>query len=366
MSLFHESVFSIALAFATLALVVPGCGQADSEPDAASGADPSSSGAPTDPSTTAPAVPDSTDAVPSPFREDADGRQYLGKVPLDVFFDDPLEVASDETPIASADTPDDGLSQQPELHQPGVPDSPSTSAGTENAGQTMSDWAAVLPAEALDGEIKSARNFLKQKLQSVGLYNASVTMIPSHAATIAVLAAIAEKHSDRISWKADAGYGRDLAAEMIESPLQRGPQDQRRLLGLFENLSDTLNRSRPAGLEEPGEKTFADVAEMRLVMMRIEAAEKTLRSEISESAFQSESDLVRHEAVMLAGLMKAMTTDGYGFSDDPEFIEYAENVIAGAQGMRDSVDANDFAAFELNLSRISTSCQDCHRDYKNN
>ena len=191
-------------------------------------------------------------------------------------------------------------------------------------------------------------------------------MIPSRAATIAVLAAIAQVHPERITWKADAGYVRDLAAQMITSPLQRGAQDQRRLLDLFENLSDTLDRSRPAGLEIPSEKSFADVAEMRLVMMRIESAENELRTEISESAFRSQADRVQHEAAILASLMLAMTTEGYGYAEDPDFIGYAQGAIAGAQGLRDAVDANDFAAFELNLSRLGTSCQDCHRDYKNN
>ena len=92
---------------------------------------------------------------------------------------------------------------------------------------------------------------MNENLQSVGNYNSSMLMIPPKAAAMAVLANVALDHPDDVSWKDDAIYVRDLAKQMNSGPLQRGAKDQRRLLGLFESVSDTLNLSRPAGLPDP-------------------------------------------------------------------------------------------------------------------
>ncbi|MCH2210604.1 MAG: hypothetical protein MK110_04845 [Fuerstiella sp.] len=302
---------------------------------------------------------------PDEVWEDADGRRYLGKIPYDVFFDHPLEVASDPRPTEPADTPlSDGNPAD---------DSATTAAVDATVGRSPSespltkDWASVLPAENLQSEVKSIRNFLNQKLQSVGNYNSAVTMIPAQAATLAVLAGMAIEHSGNLSWKQDAGYIRDLAAAMNNSPLKRGSGDQRRLRRHFENLADTLDRSRPSGLSEPDpERPLSDVAEMRLVMQRMEQAEQRLRTEVSESSFAGHQDLVRHEAAILSGLVRAVTTESYGFADDSEFIEYAAQIADSGQAMREAVETEDFSSFQLSVSRLAGVCQACHRDYKNN
>ncbi len=304
---------------------------------------------------------------PDEVWEDEDGRRYLGRVPYDVFFDHPLTVAAETRPGDSASTaavtaesPADNPTVSPSAAEP-------EPAGGVADSSTETGWTALLPVEVLESEVKATRNFLNQKLQSVGTYNSAVTMIPVKAATLAALAAIAMQHSEDLSWKQDAAYIRDLAASMNDSTLQRGPKDQRRLLAIFENLADTLNRSRPADLVAPDPDTsLSDVAEMRLLMMRMEQAEQRLRSEISESSFASDRDIVLHESTILAALMRAMTTESYGYADDPDFTGLAMKVIESGQSMKEAAEAGQFEDFELSLSQIAGTCQACHRDYKNN
>ena len=297
---------------------------------------------------------------------DEGGNRFIGRVPYDVFFDHPLSVASNGQPLGEMQS---ATANQTSALERSTPTETNASVTTLPTAASPSDngWTSVLPAAALESEVKTIRNFLNQKLQSVGNYNSSVTMIPVKAATLALLAGIAIEHSGGVSWKEDAPYIRDLAASMNDSVLQRGPKDQRRLLGLFENLADTLNRSRPSGLKEPTpETTLADVAAMRLVMDRMKEAEQRLRTEVNESSFTSSKEIVLHEASILSGLMQAMTTESYGYADDPEFREMAQKITDSGQEMRDAVDNGDFKDFELSLSRIAGSCQSCHREYKSN
>lgn len=306
---------------------------------------------------------------------DENGNRFLGQVPFDVFYDQPYTVASNTTPLT-------GAAAEPVASLPGVTTptatsstAPMTAEPTETAGGSTTAaasgdvaWTELIPIEVLDAEIKSVRNFLNATLQSVASYNSSMLMIEPKAATVAALAAISEQHPGDISWKEDAAYIRNLAKKMTESPLQRGKKDQARLLTLFENMRDTFNRSRPAGLEEPpADDSFVDVAEMRLLMQRMEEAEKKMKTEAgSESLFSEKPDMIRHEAALLKTFTHLISQEEYGYGDDEEFRKYAGGVMEGVDSIRTAVDANDFNAYQLALSTISTNCQQCHRVFKNN
>ncbi len=219
----------------------------------------------------------------------------------------------------------------------------------------------------IDTEVKNIRNFFNETLQTVGSFNSSMLMLPPKAASLAVMAGVAMEHPDNVSWKEDAIYVRDLAKKMNASTLQRGAKDQKRLLELFEAISETLNRSRPAGLEEPNASdSFPEVAEMRFVMARMDEAEKRMRTEAgSQGAFQSGKEMVKHEAAILATLTHTVAMPGYGYGDDEKFVGYAKNVVDAARTILSAAEADDFATYELALSKVSTNCQACHSEYKN-
>lgn len=316
---------------------------------------------------------------------DENGQKWFGKVPYDVFFDQPLTVASNQAPIGGQNMASAAI-QTPAVANPGMgsfvnsttessastsppatDNSAETSVVTTEGGDSQTGWQSLISGKVLDEEVKSIRNFMNENLQSVGNYNSSMLMIPPKAAAMAVLANVALEHPDDVSWKDDAIYVRDLAKQMNSGPLQRGAKDQRRLLGLFESVSDTLNRSRPAGLPDPSEEdSFADVAEMRLIMMRMEEAEKRMRTEAgSESSFASNKTMVQHEAAILATMTHTITLAGYGYEDDPEFVGYGQAIVEAAKSIMTASEAGDFATYEVALSKISTTCQSCHSQYKN-
>ena len=153
-----------------------------------------------------------------------------------------------------------------------IPESTGTGTTTESVAETDTSsggggWDERISAEVLKNEITSVRNFLNATVQSVGSYNSSMLMIEPKAASVAALAHIAIQHPGDLSWKEDAPYIRDLAKKMNEAPLQRGAKDKAKIQGLFENMVDTFNHSRPADLEEPpADDGFSDVAEMSAIM----------------------------------------------------------------------------------------------------
>lgn len=303
---------------------------------------------------------------------DDKGQKWFGDVPMDAFFDQPYTVASDATPIGggaavTAVVADTGATDVPD---PTKTEIPTAQSGTETASPTAGgdSWGDLISEVELDNEVKTIRNFLNENLQSVSNYNASMLMIPPKAATLAALAGVAMEQPNGVSWKDDAKYIRDLAKQMNSDTLRSGPKDQKRMLALYEGISDTLNRSRPADLTEPPESDgFADVSEMRLLMHRMDEAEKRMKTEAgTDTALTSRKDMVAHEAALMATFAKIVTLPGYGYEDDPKFKGYANDVVKSALAIREAAEGNDFATYELSLTKISTTCSNCHSDYKNN
>lgn len=303
---------------------------------------------------------------------DDKGQKWFGDVPMDAFFDQPYTVASDATPIGggAATTAIVSSAGSTDVPDPTTSETPAAASGAETPPPTANgdSWGNLISEVELDNEVKTIRNFLNENLQSVSNYNSSMLMIPPKAATLGALAGVAMEHPDAVSWKDDAKYVRDLAKQMNSDTLRSGPKDQKRVLELYEAMSDTLNRSRPADLAEPPESDgFAEVAEMRLLMHRMDEAEKRMKTEAgTDTALTSRKDMVAHEAALMATFAKIVTLPGYGYEDDPKFKGYANEVVKAALAIKEAAESNDFATYELSLTKVSTTCSNCHSDYKNN
>ncbi|MFN8709148.1 MAG: cytochrome c [Planctomyces sp.] len=382
--------FRTAVIILTMATAAIGCGGGSSGVSTnATAPATASASAPAAPLTTGPATASGA-AVPGKTAghgraevwTDDKGVKWLGDIPYDVFFDQPSKIAADETPLAT------GGGSAPETvsasgtgaaedrtaataatnGKSAFPEGPSAGGSPTGEQGSAGSWEDLISADVIDAEMKQLRNTLQENLQSVGSFNASLLSIPARIAAIGTLAGIAAAHSGAISWKEDAGYIRELARQMNEKQLQRGAKDQKRLLGLFESISDILNRSKPADLPAPADNIdFAAVAELRLLMMRMEEAEKRLRTEFgNETAFSRGRPTIQHEASVLAVFSHAAALPEYGYSDDTEFVGYGVAMENAVRKIMEAAESGDFGAYELAVTTVSNTCQECHSKFKNN
>ena len=143
---------------------------------------------------------------------DAQGRKWLGDVPYDVFFNDPLAVA------AEGGTPAVATSRAPaalaEATSPPQKEAGSFSrVGSKPASRPASrkpeaaagrDWNALIEMDVLDAEVKRIRNELAAQLQSVPKYNSHFQEIAIAGTTLAAVAEIVAEHPGSLSWKPNA------------------------------------------------------------------------------------------------------------------------------------------------------------------
>jgi soluble cytochrome b562 len=379
--------------FASVALLsLIGCGKSDSAPVAQSQGTTGAVAPSGDASTPAVASGTSGSGAAKEKRKrdevwtDEKGQKWFGNVPMDAFFDQPYTVASDSTPIGgNAGVADAGKSGVAAEMPAVIPAQSNEDAATNNAAPTEApmssalppetadpttpggdEWSGLMPLAMLEEEAKTIRGFLRENLQSVGNYNSSMLMIPPKAATLAVLAGIAMEHPEKVAWKDDAKYVRDLAKQMNASALQRGAKDQKRLSELFDALSSTMDRSKPAGLQEPAESDgFAETAPMNLLMNRMEQCETRLKTEAgTEAALTSRKDMALLESSILGSIAKVITKPGYGYEDDEEFKGFANEVVASTLAMKTAAESGDFSGFEAAMTKVSTTCTNCHGKYR--
>jgi hypothetical protein len=286
------------------------------------------------------------------------------KLPDDVFFKDPLAIASNRTRVPGGETPAE-MATTAGSAEPGKAEEP---AATETKSDAPVDWAALLPADLLVAEANRIRERFAPKLESVATFNSSLLDVPPYAAELAALGGIATEHSGNIPWKTNAKFVRDLAGAMNSDQLQRGQKSYEQVKVPFDKIATLLDGKRPDGLPEADDATdFALSADFGYLMRRFEASQNYLKTTGgSEAAFkQNSADLIR-ETRVIAALSKVIAADDYGYGDDKKFQGYATVMTDASLAAATAAEKGDFAAFDLAASNLSQSCVKCHADYRNN
>jgi cytochrome c556 len=302
-------------------------------------------------------------------RTDASGRKWYGNIPYDIWFNEPLTVAAENTAVAAANVPTTTPDVKPSAGEqplaaptPAGSDTPASTAATGAA-----DWKALAPISVLEAETKKIRNHLTESLKSVGQYNANYKDIQADGATLAAIAAIVLEHPDPISWKENAAHIRDLGAKIAQEAqgLGKKPFDATQIP--FEQLIVILDGSKPQGLEA-AESTvdFAERADRGGLMKRMEKSFEWMKKNVTtESVFKSEKETLLHESAVLAALASVIATEGYTSADEDEYKGFAKGLIDASRGITQDVQSENFTGFTNNINQVQKKCDECHVEYRN-
>ena len=318
----------------------------------------------------------STGSRGSAGKAEASERPNVGGVPLDVYFDNPLEVASDNRqvgapPVAVAMVENPGTGETPggtpigtePATTPGVKPDPSATAGGDV------NWSALISKDELEGEVQSIRNDLNSRLTNFGAYKRSTPEIPVFSTTLAFLADVARRHEGDIAWKAKAHFIRALAVAMsdVASSSTAGVKNSYDQVNeAFLKICEILNNNDPAELPETEvEADFGDFADMGNLMQRLKRGESWLQNNAgSEDNFKEKADLARREVSVFAVISESFVTEGYGYNEYEDFRGWAYGMRDFATTMHKAVDAKNFTEFDTLRSKISQTCTQCHGVYR--
>lgn len=343
-----------------IVLCLGGCGNNDttSESSAPANVSTGTSGA-----TVEPASPEATQSANAVVAVNDPRTKWINGIPYDAFFDRPVEVQQDQTPVGSPpeDTvpPDPGTNPPPPVVDPTPAPMP--------AGGNDVDWTSIVSAELLNEGVTDIRNRLTANLQTVAAYNRSWEETALDGHTLAALAAVIETHPDEVSWKENAKYVRDLGYEIFVSADGTGRSAYEPTQQSFESIVTILSGGPPPDMESDALSSFADVIDRGLMMEQIEKTFNWLKADINtETRLDEDADRVAREASVLVAFGAIMRDEGYDYTDEPDYRMFAKDFVDGSRAMvsASNAEVRDFESFQSGRNAVQTSCGVCHQKYR--
>jgi len=282
-------------------------------------------------------------------------------IPMDAYFDNPLEVAANSATVAAPTNPGNEPPATPDKPKGDMPKPEATGGG----GALV--WSEYLPVENLQSEMKRVQNRLKGWLQGQGTYNGNYKDIAVDGAVIAALAGIAIEHSGDVPWKANAPIIRDLGYELSQAATGLGKDNYEKSKAAFEKLEAVFSGTIPADAPKSAPKRpFHETADRTGLMKRIEKASNHLRDNINtEGKLKGEAESVLHETLMISTLGKIVATEGYSSADEADYQQFAEALINGAREATSASKDLSFPKFGDAMNKVNKSCAQCHANYGN-
>lgn len=296
-------------------------------------------------------------------RTDASGRKWVGDIPWDVFFDDPLAIASNTTAVGgSAEPPPMGTMAKPD-GAPAVPTALAPATPAAPAGAT--DWKSLITMEQIGDETKRIRNHLTSSLQSVGTYNGGYKELQIDGAVIAALAEVVSQHPEDVSWKANARYLREYGSQLRQAAQALGRENYTNSQAAAEGIEAVLAGNVPANAgDPPATRPYAEVASRAGVMQRISKASEWMRSNINaESVFNKELDEIRQESAILAALAKVVADPSYDSAAEEDYVGWAKDLLEAARAAGASTEEKSYPKFQESMNKIKKACDACHASY---
>lgn len=297
------------------------------------------------------------------------GTKWLGKVPYDVFYDRPLdkigqapELGATVSSVATmASTPND--SAMASSSTPTGTAAPASN-GADTTGGDNDAWSSVISAEVLDAESKVIRSRLSAALQSLSTYNRSIDAITNDAIIMSAVAGVAENYDADMRWKDRAPTVRTLAYEVYENVGDKGRKAFTATQVPFEKMATLLNGGNVDGIEVDEDVPFADYADRSSLMSRVDSTFKWLRSTIvSDANLKSNQEDVVREASVLAMIAAMIKHDSYDYHEEKEYQKFCNDFLNASRDASNAAEQMVFSDFQDAISRINTSCNECHNQY---
>lgn len=296
------------------------------------------------------------------------GRKWLGDIPYDVWFDDPLAVVANSQTVAAPPNMAANSGTGGTMAATDVPTTPKPAAETPVAtvaGGAV-DWKQTISADELQEEVKRIRNRLTQQLQSTGTYSGNYKDIQSDGAVIAAIGAIVERHPDELSWKSNAKFVRELGGQLREASKALGKEGYDKSSAVFEKLTSVLAGSVPPDVGAADEKKpFGQAASRAGVMVRMQKAFDWLKSNITtEGKLKSEQETVMHETIVLLALSVVAADATYDSGEEDDYKKHAQKMIEASRAASAAAKEMDFSKFQEAMDKVNKTCSDCHNDYR--
>ena len=292
--------------------------------------------------------------------------KWIGTIPYDVFYDQPLTVANDATAVNGGGSEKPATPTGPDVAMVKPTEGGTTPAEKPPAAAgSKTDWAKVMPLETALEAVKVARSEVNANLQGIPKFGMGIDSIKMNSALIGMLAMIVAEHPEAANWKDKAKFIRDLCYKIQSTASGKGSGPFKATQEVFEQITGMLDGGKPPEMESKDSVPYVEVADRADMMKIIDKSMNDLKSNIGDAKRMKEraSEVTRQLSVMHA--MGVMMGDlSYDQADNPEYQTFTKNFVDGAAAGVEAVKSDKFEDFQGALSKMNTSCGDCHPKFR--
>jgi hypothetical protein len=293
--------------------------------------------------------------------------RWINDIPYDVWFDRPLDVYQDNSPLPSESSGNAVVAvPDPAPVEPAETTPEPASGTTAVAANTVGavNWDELAPADVVTAEVKDLRVRLSANLQTVATFNRAAEPIANDSMILSALAGVVERSTHDVNWRDKARHVRDLAYQ-ISTVQGTGREAFQKASDPFDRIVTMLDGGPPPDVEAAEKTPFADYVSRGEMMKRINSSLDWLKAEINtESRLKEHQDQVIRCATVLAVLGTVCGDEGYEFSEEPDFRGFVQEFVgANADVVKAAADQN-FTEFETARGRLQNSCAACHTRFK--
>ncbi len=292
-------------------------------------------------------------------------------IPLDVFFDRPLEVAADKRTVGAP--PAGNVAANDAKPMPaGEAATPKPAAETPKpaagGGGAMS-WDKLITTEALLDSMKACRNQWAQRLANVQTYNSAQLEMPVFGTEMIFLAELARVHPGEIRWKDKAKFIRVLAMEVVKIASGadgKGKKAFDTINGNFQKIGDILDGNASVDIADAKDDVpLEESASIKYLMKRLERAETNLKNNAgSEENLKKNASSISKDVVIYYTIAQAIKDKSYGYETEDDYNKHADAMREAGKGMEKALTDNNFAEFDNLRNTVTQKCSECHMTYR--
>ncbi len=277
----------------------------------------------------------------------------------ELFFDDVFaEALSGDRPEKS----DQALAAA----RPSAVDSP-TGNDTESPASTKNSWSALIPASALEDEVKRQQQELVRALSNPVQFKTQNDDARRAFEILATVFAIISEYDDQVRWK-------DKALSVVAACQNAGRLARTNDTASFNGAKETSDNltelvrggSFAANGEAAAVEDWSELASRTTIMKYLEKLlDGPLKANLaSEQEFKSESDAVINDSAVVAALGRILQREALEGADDEDYCALSEAMTAAARRLMDAAERGDYQTAPEALNMIRQSCDNCHEEWR--